>query len=79
MESESEFIEREQSKRDSKLLRQLKRVYSTGRIGRQANEVLTINGLIEFTRPNERIPYNHFRLTDSGLRELQRIYEKGRK
>ena len=64
--AEATFIEAEQSKLDTKLRRQLRKVDATGEIGREASETLWLNGLIQFGGPRVGNPYNCYRLTDQG-------------
>jgi hypothetical protein len=70
--TEQAMIAKQTAKDTAMLTRQLKHVRKTGfPTSQTVNEVLSVNGLIEFGRPTENILYNYYRLTDRALHFLQ--------
>jgi hypothetical protein len=63
--TEAEFIASEQEKLDAKLAIALRKIDRTGgfKTSTAKLDLLWSNQLIEVTRPNDRIPYNHHQLT----------------
>jgi len=69
--AEQEMIAKQTAKDAAKLSRQLRHVRKTGfPTSQTVNELLSVNGLIEFGRPTESIQYNHYRLTARAQRFL---------
>lgn len=63
--NELALCQREQARLDRRLRRWLTIVDRTGQPSSgEADEFLSINGLIAVTGPNERNPYNHSELTE---------------
>ena len=71
-EAEQEMIAKQVAKDAAKLTTQLNAVRRSGFPSSKAvNELLTVNGLIEFGRPTETMLYNHYHLTDRALHFLK--------
>ncbi len=69
-----DFIAREQSKLDARLLRQLRKIARTGFVGpKWALETLLVNSLVAFGPPHGHLSYNHYRLTNQGLTKLTEL------
>jgi len=69
--AEQEMIAKQTAKDAAKLSRLLRHVRKTGfPTSQTVNELLSVNGLIEFGRPTESIQYNHYRLTARAQRFL---------
>jgi hypothetical protein len=64
--TDQDFVTQEQAKLDNKLRNQLKRIERTGFLPTRQADVLWSNELIENCGHTERIPYNHYRLTQTG-------------
>lgn len=74
---EAAFIAKEQAKLDKALIADLKRIQSHGFLRSQyRTETLLINRLIEFSSPRPGFQYNHYKLTDDGSAELQRLIKE---
>lgn len=70
-ETEQEMIIRESKKHADRLRRMLNIVKSTGfPSSKNANETMSVNGLIEFCGPDQNFSFNHYRLTLRAVRFL---------
>lgn len=71
--TEQEFIAVEVRKCEKRLRRMLMGIKKTGYAPNKTIELLLINQMIKFTPPCDGFVYNHYKLTELGETELQRI------